>query len=97
MGPWDLPDFVEVLPELHLRRVRAQLLEVRPEEHFAMENLGALLVRLRVHGSLKRGTPGLEGARCYVILEQLPVNDVDDCWDERLDIFAAGFERLNVT
>jgi len=85
----DIPDLVEVLPKLHLGRVRAELLEVGAEEGLAVQDLRRHLVWLRVHGLFEGGTPCVKSARCDVILEELAVDDVDDCRDEGLDVFGA--------
>lgn len=83
------PDFVKVLPERHLRRVGAQLDQVRAEEHLAVHDLRAVFAERGVHGALETRAAGLEGARRDVELQQLLVDGVDDGWDQCLEVLGA--------
>lgn len=62
-----------------------------------MHDLGAVLVRELVQGTLETGAPCLERSGGDVILEQLLVHDIDDGRDQRLDVFGAGDESLDVS
>lgn len=92
-----LPDFIEILPKLHLARVRTQLIQVRAQKHLAMQNLRAVLVGDLIEGAFEGCAPGGEGARGNVILEELFVDDVDDGGDERLDVFGVADEGFDIT
>lgn len=54
-----------------------------------MQDLRAVLGGHVVHGALEAGAARGEGAGRDVVLEQLFVDDVDDGWDERFDVFGA--------
>lgn len=91
------PNLVQVLPELHLAGVGADLVEIRPQERLAVQHLRAVLVGDLVHGPLEARAARLERARGDVVLQQLAVDDGDDGGDERLDVLRAGDQRLNVS
>lgn len=90
------PNLVQVLPKLHGAGVRAQLAQVRAQEHLAVQDLRAVLAGRLVERAVEAGGAGGEGARGDVVLQQLAVDDVDDGGDQRLDVLGAGDEGFDV-
>lgn len=91
-----VPDLVQVLPELHLARIRAQLVEVCAQKHLSVYDLGTVLVEGLANLPALRGVLGREGSRGDVVLKKLAVDDVDDGRDQGFDVFCARDERFNV-
>lgn len=81
-----LPDFVQVVPELHRTGIRAKLREIRPHEHFAVHHLWTALAKCWVHWTLVGGTPCLKSTGCDVVLKQFVIDNVDDCRDQLFDV-----------
>ena len=92
----NLPNLVQVLPKLHLAGIRAQLSQVRPQEHLSMQNLRAVLVGNLIERAFERGASCGEGSSGDVVLEELLVDDVDNGGDEGLDVFRTSDESFNV-
>jgi hypothetical protein len=91
-----LPDLVQVLPELHLTRITAELLQISSQEQLPIHYLRAVLVRDLYDGALVRRRAGRESLSRDVILQQLLVDDVDDGGNERFDVLGADDQGLNV-
>lgn len=63
-----IPYFVQVFPKLHLRGIAAQLVQVRPHEHFPVKNLRAVLAWLIIQRTLEACAPRRERPCRDVIL-----------------------------
>lgn len=83
------PYFVQVLPVLHLGRVRIQLGQVPAQEHLAVLDLRRLLRHPFLHRALVAAVSCREDARRDVVFEQLLVHDVYDCRDDCFDVLLA--------
>ena len=91
-----IPNFVEVFPEFHPRRVCAELAQIRPQEHFPVKNLGAVLIGLFIERTFETRASRCECAGCDVVRQEFVVDDVDDGGDEGLYVFRAGNEGLDI-
>lgn len=80
-------DLVAVFPVVEPAGVRAELVEVSPEEGLAVQHLRRVLGWHGVEGALERRGACREGARGDVVLQELLVDDVDDGGDQYLDVF----------
>lgn len=81
---------------LHLAWVAAQLRQVRTQEHLPVQDLRRVLVEVHVDGAFVGRGPRLERARGDVVLEQLLVDDVDERWDQCLDVLLPGDQGFDV-
>lgn len=75
------PNFIQIPPEFHLCRVRADLDQVPAEEHLAPFDLGALLVEKVFDGFLVRSVVCHEYSRSNIMLEELLIDHVDNSGD----------------
>lgn len=93
----DLPDFIQIPPEVHAGRVLAQPDKVPAQEHLAPLDLRCILMQIVLfHLGLVDGGLGVEGTRGDVALKQLLVDQVDDGGDQLLQVFAALGECFDV-
>lgn len=61
-----------------------------------MQDLGTILIRNLIHGTFEGCAPSGECPRCDVVLQKLLVHNIDDSWNQSLDVLAARNERLDV-
>lgn len=78
-------DFVEVLPELHLCGVGAELAEVAPEEHLAILDLRGIEVGYLIDGSVIVSRAGSKGTGRDVVGEEFLVNNIDNGGNQCLE------------
>lgn len=93
----NLPNLVQVPPEIHCGRVLAETRQVPPQEHLASLDFRCLFVEIILVGlGLVDCCSCVEGPRCDVILEKLFIYQVDYCRDQLLDVFVAGQECFDI-
>lgn len=90
------PYFVQVLPKLELARIRAKFCEVAAQKHLAILDYGTILVGVLGNGSFITGAASDKSSRGDVVLQQLFVHDIDECWNKGFDVFGAGCESFDV-
>lgn len=93
----NLPNLVQVTPEVHCGRVLAKPGQVPSQEHLAPLDLGCLFMKIFiVRLVLIDCCACVESSRCDVILEKFFVDQVDHCRNQLLDKFIAGYQRFDV-
>jgi hypothetical protein len=91
-----IPDLVQILPELHLARIRTQLHQISAQKHLSVQNLRTILVGYLIERAFEGGTACGESAGGDVVLEKFLVDDVDDGRDKSLDVFCASDESFDI-
>lgn len=90
------PNFVQILPELHLSRIRANLGQIPPEEHLPALNLRTIFIEILINGSFIGCISRMEGSGSDIGFEEFLIDDVDNGGDQGFDVLGARGEGFDV-
>lgn len=93
----NVPNFIQVPPEIHRRWILAEPDQVPAEEHLAPLDLRCFLGQeIFLEFGFIGGCLGVEGARGDVVLKKFLIHQVDDSGDELLQVFGPAHEGFDV-